>query len=78
MRNLSELLANRPIDPRMTVTMQIRPNGRIGIQITPSMLIFELGALPTHDHDGLFFAPVLHLSEWMPYMLMIFLGYWMI
>ena len=51
--------------------VQIRPHGRIGVEIFAATKILQYGASALNDNNRLAPQPILHLSERMPDMLVI-------
>src|SRR5687768_8599504 len=71
MRNFAELFFNRLIDRRMPVTVEIRPNRGIRVQILPPATVPDRASFPSHNDDRLFAQPIFHLRERMPDELMV-------
>ena len=67
MSDLAQLTLNRPVDPRMPVSVQIGPDGSIGIQVGSTVNILQHRPFTCGDDDGLAFGPVRHLGERMPH-----------
>ncbi len=68
MRNAIQLSADGLIDFRAAMTVEIRPNRGITVEIFVPRVIFQHGALAFDDHDGDMAGriPVPHLREGMP------------
>jgi hypothetical protein len=73
-RNPSELPPDRRVNPRMPMAVQVRPNGRVGVEVLTSADVPQDGAAARHDHDRFPSQPVAHLRERMPDMAMIEAG----
>ena len=67
MRDLAELGDERRVQLRPAVAVQIRPDGRVSIQVTPPLRVGEPRALGFHDDQGFARDPFAHLREGMPH-----------
>lgn len=67
-RHLIQLRTNRGIDRGMVMTMNVRPNGAVAVQVLVAMLIREVTPLPRHQHHRVMriITPRLHGRERMP------------
>jgi len=74
MGDFAELPFERGIDVGMTMPVQVRPDGGIGIEILAAVGVAQQGDLAFDDDDRLAFEPVLHLRERMPYVLLVKFG----
>ena len=61
-----KLALNRTIDLRMLMTVQIRPDRGVRVEIFLPARIFQHRAPAFHDDDRLVLKPVPHLRERMP------------
>jgi hypothetical protein len=66
MGDLAELGLNRPVQDRMTVAMEVDPNGRGSVEIPLPVNVDQRGTATLFDDDGLFLLPLLLLGEGMP------------
>src|SRR5262245_50189331 len=71
MRDPVQLPPDRGSDLRMPVSVQIGPNGGIGIQEFAAADVSQHGTMTFDDDDGLPFEPIAHLRERMPDVAMI-------
>ena len=73
-RHSGQLTSNGRVDARIPMTMEIGPNGGVGIEVLPALHVAQDRPLPFDQHNGLGAQPVLHLGERMPDVLVIELG----
>ena len=68
MRYPFQLVTDCPVQDRMIVAMDIRPDGRITVQIASAEAVFEPRAATGDQNSRLVFGrnPVCHLREWVP------------
>ena len=68
-----QLLVNRAIQGWMIMPMDICPDGRVGIQVTLAVAIFQPRSVPGHQHQRLMGRrdPITHLRERMPDMVLV-------
>ena len=71
MSDAIQLSADGPIDGRVVMTVEVRPNRRVCIQIFVPIRIVEDRPAASDDYDGLFLEPFAHLCEWVPEITMI-------
>src|ERR1043165_662042 len=71
MRNLFELCPNGSIDSPIIMTMQVRPNRRVFIQVAIASDIGQHSPFTFGDDDRFAPEPIAHLSKGMPDMPMI-------
>src|SRR6267143_2079771 len=71
MRYAPKLAFDRRIDLWMIVTVQVRPDRGIRVQVFAAVNIFEHRAIAASDHDRLALQPIAHLGEGMPHVLVI-------
>ena len=69
MRHPIELLANRFVDRRNPMAVDVTPQGRMAIEIATPVFINQIEALGRDDDGGVFVPPSLHGRERMPDML---------
>ena len=74
MRYFFDLPGYSRIDFWMIVPVQVRPNGRICVEIFAALHILEHRPFALQNHDWVLFEPVAHLREWMPYELVVEFG----
>jgi hypothetical protein len=55
----------------MIVTVQIGPDGRIGVQVLPASLVAEHRSLAAGNDDGSPLEPIPHLRKGVPHITMI-------
>ena len=68
MGNLLELILERTIDLLAPMSVEVGPNGGIGVDVFPSVGVGDHGTVALKNQDGLALGPLLHLSERMPNM----------
>src|SRR5438477_993353 len=66
MGNPFQLLLNCPIDLWMVVPMEVRPDGRVSVEIAASVRIPQDRPFAAGDQDRLRFQPVPHLRKRVP------------
>jgi len=66
MTDTIQLSADGAIDPRVVVTMEVRPNRRVRIQVFVPIRIAQDCPAASDDYDGLLFEPFAHLRKWVP------------
>ena len=71
MRNPVELVLDGLRNFRMPVTMEIRPDGRIRVNVLRAGHIAQHSALPRFNDDRFLFQPLFHLRERMPKILVV-------
>ena len=74
MRNLFELLLDCRVDLGMIVAVQIRPDGRIRVEIFAPLNVAQTRALARDNDHRFALQPVTHLGEGMPDELVIKFG----
>ena len=66
MRDFFKLPRNRRVDFRVIMSMQICPDGRIGVEIFTAFHVAQHRAFAGRDDNRLASQPVTHLCKWMP------------
>ena len=61
-----ELLADRGVDHRVAVAVDVAPEGGGAVEVALPVDVEEVGALAALDHQRLFLAPALLLGEGVP------------
>jgi hypothetical protein len=72
--DLPQLPPDGGVDPGMIVSVQIGPDGRVGIKIFPPLRIPQPGAFAAYDYNRLALEPIAHLGEGVPDVTMIQFG----
>ena len=71
MSDFVELRLESTIKNRMSMPMQIDPDGRRAVEISFPFGIDEVGTFPALDDEGIFLFPLLHLGKRMPEVAMV-------
>src|SRR5438045_5485164 len=74
MGDFFELPPDRRVDFRMVVSVQVRPDGRVGIQIFTALRVAQHRAFAGYNEDRLAPPPIAHLRKRMPDVIAVELG----
>ena len=68
-----ELIADRSVDHRMAMAVEIRPDRAVAVEVTGAFGIEEIGSRTRDDHERIDLrgAPIPHLREGVPEVLVI-------
>jgi hypothetical protein len=66
-----ELVANGLVDRRMSMAVDVAPEGGDTVQIPAPLRVDQLRSLTGLDHQRLLLHPATLLSEWMPQVIVI-------
>ena len=69
MRHLLQLLADRAIQDRVAMSVDVGPDGRVAIQVPPAVAVFQPCSLTGNQHQWLVLRrnPISHRREGMPH-----------